>query len=107
MTLNELAGRISPGVDPCKALKDKQILLRRVMALGEMEDWSAAKTFFGEDDFKKAYVSSEGGLFSPQAWAYWGLMLYGDPDALPDPGSFKAKTGREVVPSLQWLIRFS
>ena len=36
----------------------------------------------GLDD---AYRTAPPGLFSGPHWAYWGLMLLGDPEALPFP----------------------
>jgi hypothetical protein len=60
------------------------------MARGRGEDVVAAQQHYSAEDFRRAYVKAHAGLFTPRAWACWGLLLLNEPERpLPQrfPGS--------------------
>ena len=64
--------------DTCK-------LLNETMARGSDVDIEEAWALFSREQFIDAYRHAAPGLFSRRHWAYWGLMLLGNPEALPYP----------------------
>ena len=64
--------------DTCK-------LLAEVMARGSLADVVEATELFAKDQFREAYRRAPAGLFGRSHWAYWGIRLFGDAQALPFP----------------------
>ncbi|MCY3941270.1 MAG: hypothetical protein OXG29_09370 [Gammaproteobacteria bacterium] len=64
---------------------DTRKLLNEAMARGTNEDIEEAWALFSKDEFVDAYQHAPSGLFSRRHWAYWGLTLLGNPEALPYP----------------------
>ena len=64
--------------DTCK-------LLAEVMARGSLADVIEANELFTRDQFREAYRTAPAGLFGRRSWAYWGIRLFGDAQALPFP----------------------
>lgn len=62
------------------------VLLNLVMARGTIEDTVAILSHYSESEFREAYANAPAGLYCKKSWAYWGLKLLGNPDALPHPG---------------------
>lgn len=67
--------------DTCK-------LLAEVMARGSLSDVVEATELFTNDQFRGAYRRAPAGLFGRRHWAYWGIRLFGDAQALPFPVRF-------------------
>lgn len=64
---------------------DTRKLLNETMARGSDGDMEEAGVLFSREQFIDAYRHAPPGLFSRRHWAYWGLMLLGNPEALPYP----------------------
>ena len=83
--LIELARRVNWYEPPEAVAADTRTLLAHTMARGSAADIVQAQALFSEEQFRDAYRTAPPGLFSGPHWAYWGLMLLGDPEALPFP----------------------
>ena len=83
------AKRINWYIAPEALLEDKNRFLCEVMARGALQDVAAAKSAFPLKSFRKAYKDAPPGLFDRRSWAYWGLILFSDPDRLPYPERFQ------------------
>ena len=83
--LIELARRVNWYEPPEEVAADSRKLLVETMARGSAEDIEEAQTLFSEEQFRDAYRNAPPGLFGRPHGAYWGLMLPGDPEALPFP----------------------
>ena len=64
--------------DTCK-------LLNETMARGSDTEIKEARALFSVERFADAYRHAPAGLYSRRHWAYWGLVLLGDSEALPYP----------------------
>jgi hypothetical protein len=84
--LEHIARRVNWYTDPGRLLANTDLFLCQVMARGGLEDILAVQTLYPRADFEKAYLRAPPGLFTPRAWAYWGLML--DHASLPLPERF-------------------
>jgi hypothetical protein len=91
-TLEHIARRVNWYTDPGRLLANTDLFLCQVMARGGLEDILAVQTLYPRADFEKAYLHAPPGLFTPRAWAYWGLMLGHAnlplPERFPGSGSF-------------------
>jgi hypothetical protein len=87
-SLEEVARSVNWYDPPARVLARRELFLCEVMARGTLEDILAVREHHSWEDFREAYVRGPPGLFTPRAWAYWGLMLLGDPEALPLPERF-------------------
>ena len=82
------AKRVNWYVEPEVLLKDESRFLCEVMARGSQQDVVITKSVFPLELFIQAYKNAPPGLFDRRSWAYWGLMLFSDPDILPYPERF-------------------
>jgi hypothetical protein len=87
VSLEEVARRVNWYTDPDRLLEDVDLFLAQVMARGTSEDVIAVQTRFSKHALEKAYLGAPPGLFSKKAWAYWGLVLLGNPN-FPRPERF-------------------
>ena len=83
-----LAQRVNWYTSPDIILADKTRFLCELMARGTAEDIHTARNIFSRADFKSAYEAAPPGLFDERSWAYWGYILFSDPDSLPYPVRF-------------------
>lgn len=68
--------------EPPEALAaDTRKLLNETMARGSDEDIREARALFSEERPADVYRNAPPGLYSRSHWAYWGLVLLGDPEA--------------------------
>ena len=89
-SLEEVARSVNWYTQPAQVLAHRCRFLCEVMARGTLEDILAVRGHYSWEDFRQAYLQAPPGLFTPRAWAYWGLMLLDDPDRpLPErfPGA--------------------
>jgi hypothetical protein len=82
------ARRVNWYIKPESLLADHNRFLCEVMARGSASDVQNAKSAFSNEAFREAYKDSPPGLFDRRSWAYWGLMLFFNPDYLPYPERF-------------------
>ena len=74
---------------PAEAVLDKpQLFIAQIMARGGVRELVWMQREFTLEQQRAAYKAAPPGLFDRRAWAYWGLMLLGAPDALPYPVRF-------------------
>ncbi len=83
--LLRLARHINWYEPPETVAADTRKLLNETMARGSDVDFEEAWALFSREQFIDAYRHAAPGLFSRRHWAYWGLMLLGNPEALPYP----------------------
>ena len=86
ISLEDIARHVNWYSDPTRLLANTDLFLCQVMARGDLEDVVTVQKRFSRAAFEKAYLHAPPGLFTPRAWAYWGLVL-GYPD-LPLPERF-------------------
>ena len=86
--LLRLARHVNWYEPPQKVAADARKLLNETMARGSDEDIDEARALFSKEQFIDAYRHAPAGLFSRRHWAYWGLALLGDVDALPYPARY-------------------
>ncbi len=89
-SLKEIAKRVNWYTDPKQLLPNTNLFLCQVMSRAHTDDIVAVQKQYTKEEFRQAYLSAPPGLFSRQAWAYWGLMLLDDPNRpLPErfPGA--------------------
>ena len=86
--LELVAKRVNWYTPPAETLADTQGFLCEVMARGTIADIVVARQHFDKNAFIDAYQHAPPGLFDNPSWAYWGLVLLGDPDAMPRPVRF-------------------
>ena len=74
---------------PAEALLgDPPLFIAQIMARGGAREIVWMQREFTLAQQRAAYQAAPAGLFDRRAWAYWGLMLLGAPDALPYPVRF-------------------
>ena len=83
--LIRLARNVNWYEPPEEVAADTRKLLNETMARGSHEDMNEAWALFSRDQFIDAYRHAPPGLFSRRHWAYWGLTLLGNAQALPYP----------------------
>lgn len=86
--LREIARRVNWYADVL--LADVDLFLAQVMARGRTEDIVEVERRYSREALRQAYLHAPPGLFTRRAWAYWGLVLLGDPSRpLPErfPGA--------------------
>lgn len=83
--LEQIAQRVNWFTPPDEVM-ETNIFLNLVMARATFEDTVSVFKHYSEAQFREAYTNAPAGLYSNRSWAYWGLKLMGDPDALPHPG---------------------
>lgn len=83
--LLRLARHVNWYEPPETVVADTRKLLNETMARGSDGDMNEAWSLFSREQFIDAYRHAPPGLFSRRHWAYWGLTLLGDPEALPYP----------------------
>lgn len=83
--LLRLARNVNWYEPPEAVAADTRKLLNETMARGSDEDIREARALFSEEQLADAYRNAPPGLYSRSHWAYWGLVLLGDPEALPCP----------------------
>jgi hypothetical protein len=88
-SLQEIAKRVNWYTDPERLLADVDLFLSQVMARGGTKDVVAIQQRYSQEALRKAYLGAPPGLFTRRAWAYWGLMLLGNPNH-PMPERFPA-----------------
>lgn len=86
-TLEAIARRVNWYTPPDRLLANVDLFLCQVMARASTEDIVAVQQRFSAEQFRHAYRHAPPGLFTKRAWAYWGLVLLGDPN-LPLPERF-------------------
>ena len=96
MTLEQVAKRVNWYTPPAEVLANPRLFLCEVMARGAGPDIVTARQHYDKDAFIDAYRHAPPGLFDNPSWAYWGLVLLGDPQALPRPVRFPG------APGLHW-----
>ena len=62
--------------------------IAQIMARGGPREIVWMQCQFPTEQQREAYASAPPGLFSRRCWAYWGLMLFGSPNAKPYPVRF-------------------
>lgn len=90
-SLEDVARRVNWYTPPALVLANQNRFLCEVMARGALEDILAVRKHYPWEAFKEAYQHAPPGLFAPRVWAYWGLKLFGDTQALPLPQRFPGK----------------
>lgn len=88
MTLEQVAKRVNWYTSPAILLANPRLFLCQVMARGTIEDIVTARQHYDNEAFIDAYRHAPPGLFDNPSWAYWGLVLLGDPQSLPRPVRF-------------------
>ena len=88
VTLEQVAKRVNWYTPPAEVLANPRTFLCEVMARGAIEDINTTRQHYDKDTFIDAYRHAPPGLFDNPTWAYWGLVLLGDPQALPRPVRF-------------------
>ena len=83
--LLRLARHVNWYEPPETVVADTRKLLNETMARGSDRDMDEAWALFSKEQFIDAYRHAPPGLFSRRHWAYWGLTLLGNPQALPYP----------------------
>lgn len=86
-SLESIARRVNWYMAPDRLLANVDLFLSQVMARGSTEDIVYVQQRFSCEEMRHAYLHAPPGLFTKRAWAYWGLMLLGNPD-LPMPERF-------------------
>lgn len=86
-SLENIARRVNWYTAPDRLLANVDLFLSQVMARGSTEDIVYVQQRFSSEELRHAYLHAPPGLFTKRAWAYWGLMLLGNPD-LPAPERF-------------------
>ena len=88
MTLEQVAKRVNWYTPPAQLLANPRLFLCEVMARGAGPDIVTVQEHYDKAAFIDAYRHAPPGLFDNPSWAYWGLVLLGDPEALPRPPRF-------------------
>ncbi len=83
--LLRLARHVNWHEPPDTVAANTRKLLNETMARGSDIDIGEARELFSQQQFIDAYRHAPPGLFSRRHWAYWGLALLGNPEALPYP----------------------
>lgn len=83
--LLRLARHVNWYEPPERVVADTRKLLNETMARGSDGDINEAWALFSKEQFINAYRHAPPGLFSRRHWAYWGLTLLGNPEALSFP----------------------
>lgn len=88
-SLEDIARHVNWYSDPARLLANVDLFLCQVMARGSVEDIVTVQQRYSQKDFEQAYSHAPPGLFTPRAWAYWGLMLGQSHRPLPErfPGA--------------------
>ena len=63
-------------------------IIAQVMSRGNAMGISAIQSQFSLEEQREAYLAAPPGLFDRRSWAYWELILFGDPKAFPFPERF-------------------
>lgn len=92
LTLEQVARRVNWHTPPADVLSQPRLFLCEVMARGGLPDILAARQHYPIETFTDAYRHAPPGLFDKPSWAYWGLVLLGNPEALPRPVRFPEAT---------------
>lgn len=79
-SLEDIARRVNWYTPADCLLADTDQFLAQVMARGAADDIVTLQQRFSTEALRKAYLHAPPGLFSKQAWAYWGLILLDNPD---------------------------
>jgi hypothetical protein len=77
--LVKMAKHVNWYSDPRRLLADTDRFLAHVMARGTTDDVVEVQRHYPREALRKAYLHAPPGLFTNRAWAYWGLVLLGDP----------------------------
>ncbi len=86
--LLRLARHVNWYEPPETVAADERRLLNETMARGSDRDIEEARALFSREQFIDAYRHAPPGLYSRRHWAYWGLTLLGNPEALAYPVRF-------------------
>ena len=84
----EVARRVNWYTPPERVAADTLRFLAEIMARGGTDDIVFMNARYSVEQRREAYRNAPPGLFEPDRWAYWGLMLLDDPKALPIPKRF-------------------
>ena len=87
-TALEVARRVNWYTPPDKVVEKPLLFIAQIMARGGTREILWMRRHFSPEQQKQACESAPPGLFSRRCWAYWGLMLFGAPDARPYPQRF-------------------
>lgn len=86
--LNSIGERVNWYTPPDTLLDDKCRFLCEIMARGTLQDVVITRQAFPTREFQEAYETAPPGLFDKRSWAYWGLILFSDPEGHPYPVRF-------------------
>jgi hypothetical protein len=70
-----LAKRIIWFEAPQQALADPVRLLAYAFKYADIEDISALRTAYSEEDLRNALINAPPGIIDARSWAYWNLIL--------------------------------
>jgi len=73
--LISVARRVEWYREPAAALADPDHFLAHVMTYGTIEDVTAARRHFSEEDFRHALDCAPAGVMDPRSWSYWHAVF--------------------------------
>lgn len=94
----EVARRVNWYTPPDEVTANPPLFIAQIMARGGAREITWMRRNFSIERQRSAYVSAPSGLFSRRCWAYWGLMLFDDPDAKPYPARFPDTPADQLPP---------
>ncbi|MCY3973392.1 MAG: hypothetical protein OXF52_04235 [Candidatus Dadabacteria bacterium] len=84
----EVAKRVNWYMPPGELVENPPLFIAQIMARGGVREIVWMRRHFSAGQQQDAYINAPPGLFTRRCWAYWGLMLFGSPDAKPYPVRF-------------------
>jgi hypothetical protein len=64
---------------PAQALREPYHLVAHVLTFGSHRDVSTLRRYVSDDELREALDHAPPGIFDPRSWAYWNLVLDGNP----------------------------
>ena len=82
-SLHEVAQRLIWWSKPEDALQDPKRLIAQIMTYGDLEDTQAMLRAFSRAQLEDVLNNPPSGVFTPEAWNAWHLLLGKKPKPLP------------------------
>lgn len=74
-TLEDVAKRLIWWLPPDEAIKNENRLIAQIMTFGDIDDTQVLLDRFSKQKLKTVLADPPIGVFSPQAWSYWHIVL--------------------------------
>ena len=81
--MRDVAKRLIWWSDPQETLQDRKRLIAQIMTYGDLDDTKAMLREFSRSELESVLDNPPPGIFTPEAWNAWHLLLGKTPGPLP------------------------